>query len=219
MAELSARIYREPAAGELRWTGRDVVILLVLGGILGVIYALAFVPLSVWLYDVTGQNRPLESLINGIWLLGGFIPMAVIRKPGALLLGECIAAFVEVSIQACPLCAGTGFLSAVELQNEAGQVMTREVLNPVFFSGVLQGAGGELLFCLTRYVRWDLSIWLLAGLGSSIFSWASGIYVTHSYIPYDGPTRVAILISSTIGMTLLAGGLGWYISRRLHRDS
>lgn len=195
------------------WSGRDVLAVLVIGAGLGVVYALVFVPFSVWLYGALGQDRPLESLINGIWLWGGFLAVAWVGKPGGLLVGETVAAFVEVCIQACPLCAGSGIL--IPLWEGT---MSRDVLNPIVISGLLQGAGGELVFALRRYARWDLGTWMLAGVGAAFFSWISGIYVTRSYLEYDALPRFLILLSSSLSMALLAGAPGWWVYNRRARS-
>ena len=191
-----------------KWTTLDFAVVIGGGIAFGLIYALVFAPITTALYFHIGENRPVESLLNGIWMLGGFIPMAIVRKPGALLVGETLAGLVEVMIRACPLCAGTSMIVPIELNHQ-----TRMFLNPVFFSGVLEGLGGEMVFCLSRYLRWDLVTFLIAGLGCGAFSWTSGIYVTNSYLFYPGNTMWWILLTSTIGIVVVAGAGSWAVGR------
>ncbi len=73
----------------------------------------------------------LGGIAVGIWLLGGVVGGLIIRKPGAALLVELIAAIVSALI---------------------GNVWGITTI----FSGLAQGLGAELIFLAFLYLRFTL---------------------------------------------------------------
>jgi energy-coupling factor transport system substrate-specific component len=81
----------------LRWRVVDIVVASVLGVASGVIFwawGLAWGPLGALLAFTPG----LDGLLAGGWLFAGVLGALVVRKPGAALFTELLAALVESMI-------------------------------------------------------------------------------------------------------------------------
>ena len=128
-----------PSTGTHRYSWRVVDI--VVASVIGVAAGLVF-----WLW---GQAWPvldtalaftpgLSGLLAGGWLFAGVLGGLIIRKPGAALYTEIVAAVVSMAI-------GTqwGFTTLIW--------------------GVVQGLGAELAFALFAYANWRLGVALLSG--------------------------------------------------------
>src|SRR5205814_6844372 len=113
---------------------RDFIVAAALAVPLGLIWSFAYG--FVWL-AARGIEPLLGDFFDGFYIVGGVLVAYVIRRPGAALLGEMLAAIIEIPF--------TGF----------GAV--------VLVLGLVQGLGVELVFLGTRYRRFDLPIVLLAG--------------------------------------------------------
>jgi energy-coupling factor transport system substrate-specific component len=86
---------------------------------------------------------PLPALLNGVWLLPGVLAGLVVRRPGAALLGETVAALIEAQLGGL-----WGFASV--------------------YYGVIEGLGAELVFALLLYRRFGLGAAMAAGAGSAV---------------------------------------------------
>jgi energy-coupling factor transport system substrate-specific component len=169
------------------------------------------------LYDAllkAGWTLAPTSLINGMWMMGGFLAAALIRKPGACLIGEALSALVEV---------GTIHLVGSQYPiNVSGEVYTQiemggktmDVFNVVFFVGVLQGLGGEIALAMFRYDAWDYPPFLWGGVGAAVMEWFTGIYVTHYYAFAGTGQMWATLLTSIIAMCA-AAALSCWIGQRV----
>ncbi|WP_207457197.1 ECF transporter S component [Herbiconiux sp. SYSU D00978] len=181
---------RRPAS--TRWRVVDIVTASVLGVALGLVFILwnaAGTPLR----DALGAVVPgLSALLAGIWLLPAVLGALVIRKPGAALYTELLAATVSVLI----------------VPNEWGW-WTIE-------AGLVQGIGAELVFALFLYRRWGLVPALLAGAGAGLAMAVNDLVVWYasSLTPLFG---VVYTISSIVTGVVLAGLLGWALVRALAR--
>lgn len=130
-----------------------------------------------------------EGLFDGPWLLAGVIGGLVIRKPGAALYTELLAAVVE------------GLMP-----NQWGGLLTIE-------AGLIQGLGAELVFAIFLYRRWGAGVAMLAGAGAGLFG------AINNLVLWYGANRtifkVMYLPISTISSAFTAGLLGWLIVRGL----
>ncbi|MDN5634711.1 MAG: ECF transporter S component, partial [Brevibacterium sp.] len=113
-----------------QWRVVDYVVTAVLGISVGLIFWV--LALSWKVLELGFQAFPRSiGLIAGLWVLAGPLAGAVIRKPGAALLCEMIAATVEAVL-------GSHFGATVLL------------------SGFVQGLGAELIFAAFGYRRFNL---------------------------------------------------------------
>jgi energy-coupling factor transport system substrate-specific component len=127
-------------------------------------------------------------LLAGGWLFAGVLTALVIRKPGAALYGELVAATVSALVG-----------------NQWG-VLTLE-------SGLVQGLGAELVFAVFLYRRWGLPVALTAGAVAGL---ALAINDLILWYPGSANTFAAIYtVSAIVSGALVAGLLSWFAVRGL----
>lgn len=171
-----------------RWRTRDIVTASVLGVAAGALFALWNIAHNPILEPVGAFLPGLQALGHGVWLLGGLLVALVVRKPGAALYGEIIAATVSALIG-----------------NEWG------VITLVY--GVVQGLGAEIVFALFMYRAWGIVVALLAGAGSGV---AMAILDIVLWYAGAGTTYIAIYsVASVVSGVLIAGLGGWALARAL----
>lgn len=175
----------------LRWRVVDIVVASVIGVAVGVVF---------WAWGVVWGpiSAPLEALLPGVqaapaavWLVAGVLGALIIRKPGAAIYTELVAAVVSALIG-----------------SQWGGLLTIE-------AGLVQGLGAELVFALFLYRHWRLPVALLAGAGAGL-----AMAVNDLILWYAGaaPTFAVIyVISAIVGGALIAGGLSWLAVRGLAR--
>ncbi|WP_404320667.1 ECF transporter S component [Arthrobacter luteolus] len=133
---------------------------------------------------------PLGGLYTGGWLIAGVLGGLIIRKPGAALYCEVLAAAVSGVL-------GTQFGLSVLL------------------SGAIQGLGAELVFLIFLYRKFTLPVSLLAGLGSGIFL---GVSETILYMPeWAFQWKALYAVFAAVSGMILAGALSWLAVRALAR--
>lgn len=182
---------RTPRSGlRARWRVIDIVV----ASVLGVASGLVFVLWNTASVPVGGFFQPLlpglQALAGGGWLFAGVLTGIVIRKPGAALYGELLAAFVSMLV---------------------GNVWGVGTL----LSGLTQGLGAELVLLVFLYANWRAYVAVLAGMGAGL-----GMAVTDLITYYPGSTplfatiyTVAALVSGAV----VAGLLSWLVARALAR--
>jgi energy-coupling factor transport system substrate-specific component len=177
-----------PAARALTWRVVDIVVASVLAtaaGLVFVVWNIASNPISA---PLTAVLPGLQALLAGGWLFAGVLTALVIRKPGAALYGELVAATVSALVG-----------------NQWG-VLTLE-------SGLVQGIGAELVFAAFLYRRWGLPVALLAGAVAGL---ALAINDLILWYPGSANTFAAIYtVSAIVSCTLVAGLLSWFAVRGL----
>jgi energy-coupling factor transport system permease protein len=126
---------------EARWRTRDIVV----AAVIGVAFGVAFVAFGVaWrFFDFLG---PAQNLLYGIWLMPAIVAALVIRKPGAALFAEMVA-------------AGLSLLLGAQWGPD------------VLLSGFVQGAAAELVFAFTLYRVWSFPVLAVAALASAAGAW------------------------------------------------
>jgi energy-coupling factor transport system substrate-specific component len=130
---------------------------------------------------------PFSYVTVGLWMVGGLLVPYVIRKPGAALLGELVAAFVSMA-----------------LGNQWG-ILT-------LASGLVQGAGAELVFAGFRWKRFDRAAVFGAAALAGVFSILLDTFVYSYYRTYTwgsiGLAALLIVISSVVLGGVLSQLLG-----------
>ncbi len=137
------------------WRINDILVASVLAVACGLLYWIwsnLVYPLCASLLLLTPEYLPL---VGGTWLLAGVLGGYLIRRPGAALYTEVLAAAVSGLI-------GTQYSWLVVL------------------SGLIQGLGAELVFLLFFYRVWTLWTALLAGAVSGLFMGASEIILYYA---------------------------------------
>jgi energy-coupling factor transport system substrate-specific component len=171
----------EPAVAS--WKTRDIIVAAALAVPLGLVWV------YVWGIVWSAGRAFLPELgffLDGFYLAGGVLVGYVIRKPGAALLGEMIAALVELPL--------TPF----------GVV--------VLWLGFVQGIGAEAGFAATRYRRWGLMTVMVAGLLGALVGWFGYDYWMYGYYKQEIGRQLLLFVIKLIGGALLGGGLGKVIA-------
>lgn len=172
-----------------RWRTIDIVVAAVLGVAFGVVF---------WAWNgVWGATAPLfeavkpaQYAISGVWLLPAVVAPLIVRKPGAALFAELVAAIVSALL---------------------GSVWGLDVL----LSGFVQGAGAELVFAFGLYRAWGLTPALLAGAGAAIGEALHDIPIYYPADQFSLDFQAAIAIMEIVSGVIVAGLGGWLIVRVL----
>ena len=175
----------------MRWRGVDLITAAMLAVAFGVMFwgfdTLVYPFLSV----ATTGFPPLGELMLGIWLLPAVVGGLVIRRPGAAVFTELVAANVELF-----------------LGNKWGAA--------VLLSGVLQGLGVELALALFRHRRFGVVVAMLAGVLSAVFEIV--FYEWQSYVAeYSSAWKAIYLGCGMVSGAVIAGAGGWLLVRALAR--
>lgn len=172
----------------LRWRVVDIVT----ASVLAVACAFIFLFWNIGYEAPSAALTPLlpgvQGLVNGPWLIAGVLGGLVIRKPGAALYTELVAAVISALVG-----------------NQWGPL--------TIVSGLVQGLGAEIVFLLFAYAVWRLPVAVLAGAVAGI---ACGINDRILWYPGADTLFTTIYIaSSTISGAVIAGLGGWYLMKGL----
>lgn len=172
-----------------RWRTVDIVVGAVLAVALGAVF-------QVWnlLWNSVGPAfaalPPIQGFMYGVWLVPAVLVPLVIRRPGAALLGEGVAALASVLF-------GTPW----------GLV--------IVVYGLLQGTAAEVIFGLGLYRRWGLPTALLAGAAAG----AAAVLLDLALYYPDWATGYQVLYAALVipSSAVIAGFGGWLLVRALAR--
>ena len=131
---------------------------------------------------------PAQYLLYGIWLLPGVLGGLVVRKPGAALFTELVAASVSALIG------------------------SQWGLDTVI-SGALQGGAAELVFALGRYRSWGLVTAALAGAAAGVAAWLHDMPLYYPELAL--PDQLVFLPFMVVSAALVAGAGAWLLWRSL----
>lgn len=176
-------------APSLRWRVIDIVTAAVLGVACGLIFAVWNQVGNAALEALKAITPGLDGLATGVWLLGGTLGGYVIRKPGAALFVELMAASVSMAL---------GSQWAVE----------------TIYSGLAQGIGAEVVFALVAYRRFNAAIVGVAGAVSFAFEWVLELFL-YAHIEKGLLYNVIYLVCGAISGVVLAGLLAWALTNAL----
>ncbi len=174
----------------MRWRVVDIVVASVIGVASGAVFL-------VWNVASEPVTAPLKALLPGLqalgggfWLFAGVLTALVIRKPGAALYGELLAATVSALVG-----------------NQWGAT--------TLVSGLTQGLGAELVFLVFLYGNWRAWVAVLAGAGAGL-----AMAITDLAIWYPGADSIFLtvyLLSGIVSGAAIAGFLAWLAVRGLAR--
>lgn len=172
-----------------RWRVVDIVVASVLGVACGFLFL-------AWNVGYLGPKALLEPLLPGLqglldgpWLIAGVLGGLIIRKAGAAIYTETIAAVVSALAGA-----------------QWGGFLTIE-------AGLVQGLGAELIFLFFAYRAWSFGVAILAGAAAAIAGGVNNMILW--FAGSDATFTVIYLISTTVSGAILAGALGWAIARAI----
>jgi energy-coupling factor transport system permease protein len=175
----------DPRADQ-RWQTRDILVVAVLAVAFGVFF---------WAFGLLWSGitflGPAQSVLYAGWLLPAIVAPLLVRKPGAAIFAELVAAFVSMFL---------GSQWAID----------------TLLSGFLQGGAAELVFAATRYRRYDLPVVVVASLAATaaafVHDWA--VY----YRDYAPEALLAIAVAMTISGAIVLPLVATAIERAVRRS-
>ena len=170
------------------WTLREILIAAVLGAVFAVLY-LGWV--QVWLVAQAAFGTVTMDVVMGFWFIASITAAAIIRKPGAALATEVLAAAIEIL-----------------LGSPAGIML--------LVAAAIQGAGAEVIFAAFRWRRYSLPVLMLAGVGSAVFSFAY-TWVLFGYGALAPGLLIAMFVLRCLSGALLGGLAGHLITEALYK--
>jgi energy-coupling factor transport system substrate-specific component len=174
-----------------RWRVVDIIVAAVIGVAFGVVF-------YGWdlLYPL--PSKPLElllpgsqALVYGVWLIPAVLGALIVRKPGAALFTEVVAAILEALLGA----QWGGFQTILQ--------------------GIVQGLGAEVIFAILLYSSWRLWAAILAGAASGA-SMAINDFI-NSYAGATLAFKASYGISAVLSGAIIAGVGSWFLVRALAR--
>jgi energy-coupling factor transport system permease protein len=184
MAEQAVRPSSSAPQGSAggRWRTVDIVVTAVLGVAFGVVF-------WAWnlLWAATGTAftafPPAQAAIYGVWLLPAVVAPLIVRKPGAAVFAELIAAVVSALLGA----------------QWGAQVV---------WYGLLEGLAGELGYALFRYRRFGTTQALLsAAFAGAMAAVLDLVYWYALWTPGWKTAYVLVVVASTLVIAGLGGPL------------
>ena len=178
------------AVPDTHWRTRDIVV----AAVIGVAFGVAF-----WAWGVLYNGAdplfafapPLKDLMYGVWLMPAVLAPLVIRKPGAALFAEMVAASVSAVL---------------------GTVWSVDVL----LSGFLQGAAAELVFGFTLYRSFGPVTLVVAALASGLAAFVHDWVLNY---PTVDPTIQAVrLVAMLLSAAVITAGGSLLLARSLRRS-
>jgi energy-coupling factor transport system permease protein len=173
-----------------RWRTHDLVTAALLAVATGVVFWTWNFAYDVLAPALTTVLAPLTALLGGTWFLAGVLGGLVIRRPGAALFCELLAATVSAL-----------------LGNQWGWTTV--------MSGLVQGLGAELVFAVLLYRRFGMPVAALAGacagVGGALYEWTTWLQ------GFDLEYKLVYLGCYALSGAVIAGVGGWLLTRSLAR--
>jgi energy-coupling factor transport system permease protein len=131
---------------------------------------------------------PAQNILYGVWLVPAVLAGLIIRKPGAALFTELVAASVSAIL---------------------GSQWGLDTL----VSGALQGLGAEIVFLIVGYRRWTIAVALIAAIGTAIAAW---VHDTPLYYADIGLSAQLVILAFMVVSAIVIAGIGsWLLMRSL----
>ena len=174
-----------------RWQTRDIVVAAVVGVVFGVVF---------WLWDSVWNVaaplfvafKPAEYVISGVWLMPAVVAPLIVRKPGAALFAELVAAILSALL---------------------GNVWGLDVI----LSGFVQGAAAELVFAFGAYRSWGLITAIVAGGAAAVGEAVHDLTLYYPAGQFGLDFQAAIFVVDVVSGVLIAGLGGWLLVRAIRR--
>lgn len=177
-------------APDTRWRTRDIVVTAVIGVAFGVVFWFWGLVWNGPLEVLSSVALPVRDLGYAVWLVPAVLAPLVIRKPGAAIFAEMVAAGVSALL---------------------GSTWGADTL----LSGFVQGAGAELVFAATRYRNWTFPVLALAALGSAAAAWIHDWIIWYPTI--DPTIQIVRGVFMAISAVVIVAGGSILLHRALKR--
>lgn len=169
------------------WRTVDIVVAAVIAVAFGVVFwawnlvwaatspAFAFLPSA-------------QNVLYGVWLVPAVLGGLIIRKPGAALFTELVAASVSALL---------------------GSQWGLDAL----VSGAIQGGAAEIVFAVFRYGRWTAAVAVIAALATAVGAWVHDVPLY--YVEAGVAVWLAILAFMLLSAAVISGLGSWALTRAL----
>jgi energy-coupling factor transport system substrate-specific component len=172
---------------DLRWRTVDIVVAAAIAVAFGVVF---------WAWNAVWEATkpffltiaPAQYIISGVWLIPAVLGGLIIRKPGASLFTELVAASVAAIL---------------------GSLWGLDTL----LSGAIQGAAAELVFGATLYGNWSLTVAMAAAAAAAIGEWLHDIPIYYPTLELG--QQLAIGMFMVLSAVIIAGVGSWLLMRSL----
>lgn len=185
------------AKANYKWRVVDIVVASIIAVASGVIFAGWDLIYKIPTTALDALLPGFSGLVCAFWLFAGPLAAVIVRKPGAAIYAELIAACIEYII-------GAGGVFGI-----SGSIII----------GLVQGVFAEIIFAIVRYRKWNpLTVTLsgaLAGLGNYLYEFSPvGGYVGTEG-GYFGAYGLGYLVTTVISGAVIAGILMWFVQRAI----
>jgi len=172
---------------DLTWRTVDIVVAAALAVAFGVVF---WAWNSVWeaTKPLFVAVTPAQYIISGVWLIPAVLGGLIIRKPGASLFTELVAATVSAIL---------------------GSQWGLDTL----LSGAIQGAAAEFVFGAMLYGRWSISVAIAAAAAAAVGEWLHDMPVY--YATLDLGQQLVIGVFMLLSAVIIAGIGSWFLMRSL----
>jgi energy-coupling factor transport system substrate-specific component len=171
----------------LRWRVVDIAVASVIGVASALIYWLvALISTGPWNF-LEAIIPGFGGIINGLWLFAGPLAAVIVRKPGAAVYAEVVAAVLEAL-----------------MGNMWGGGAT-------FAIGLVQGLMAELALVIVLYRMWNPAVLIFSGALSGLGCWGYSFFTNLQAIDWGGSYGIIYLVTTVLSGALIAGVLMWYL--------
>ena len=182
---MAATTTYEPTA----WRTRDIVVTAIIGVVFGIVFwawGLAWGPLDA----VFAFWPPAKDLMYAVWLVPAVLAPLIIRKPGAALFAEMVAAGVSTLF---------------------GSQWGPDTL----LSGFVQGAAAELVFAFTLYRSWSVPVLVVAAIASAAGAWIHDWVLYYADVTPELQVLRGVMMAISAAVIVAGGSL--LLARALRR--
>lgn len=159
----------------MTWRTADILVTAMIGVVFGVVF---FVWNGVYAAMNFLQPSILQDWVYGMWLVPAVLAPLIVRKPGAALFAEMVAASISALL---------------------GSQWGPDTL----LSGFLQGIAAEIVFFVFGYRRWSLVILALAAVASALGAWVHDWAIYYPGFAVD--VQVLRLVIMGVSAVVFAG--------------
>jgi energy-coupling factor transport system permease protein len=173
---------RQENVSRSSWRTRDILI----AAAIGVSFSVVFLAWNIaWgFFEPLNAVFPvLRDVLYAVWLIPGVLAGLIIKKPGAALFAE---------VTASSLSAYLGSQWGVDAA----------------LSGIVQGAGAEIVFAATRYRNWSFPVLATAAALSALAAWVHDWLIYYAAVSVDLQLARAVLMVIS-AVVLAAAGSVW----------
>lgn len=177
------------ALSKAGWRVVDIVVASVLGVAGGLVFA---VWNTAWpaISNTLAFFPPASAILVGVWLFPAVLGGLIVRKPGAAVYTELVAAALSAFIG-----------------NQWGFATV--------WYGLVEGLGAEVVFALMLYRRFGPTTAVLAGAGAGV---TVGLMDSLLYYPtFSAGYKISYIVLAVISGAVIAGLGSWALTRALAR--